>query len=150
MNLTYYLSVYAQNDVGYSYGNVVTFTTLTYPTISTLPTESIIIGGTTATGVGDIVDLGNDANCSKEGFVWDSSSHSPPANGTSPGSAGYASNAEFSGSFGSGDFRQAMTGLSPTTHYYVRAFAKNLVGYSFGNEVVFSTLPKPGFTAIIW
>jgi len=40
---------------------------------------------------------------------------------------------------GAGSFMSSITGLIEGTHYYVRAYAMNSVGTSYGNEVVFST-----------
>lgn len=49
-------------------------------------------------------------------------------------------------SFGTGAFSRPMTGLAPSTHYYVRAYAYNSGGYGRGNEVEFDTLEAlPGY-----
>ena len=40
----------------------------------------------------------------------------------------------------------SITGLSPNTTYYVRAYATNEVGTSYGNQVVFTTAPIPKYT----
>ena len=40
---------------------------------------------------------------------------------------------------GTGEFVSNLTGLSPGTTYYVRAFATNSVGTAYGNEVSFTT-----------
>jgi uncharacterized protein (TIGR02145 family) len=48
---------------------------------------------------------------------------------------------------GTGVFTSTLTGLSPSTTYYVRAYATNSVGTSYGNEVSFSTgTPIPSFS----
>jgi len=39
-----------------------------------------------------------------------------------------------------------MTGLSPTTLYYVRAYATNSVGTAYGSQVSFTTSAAPSFT----
>jgi hypothetical protein len=41
---------------------------------------------------------------------------------------------------GIGNFTSNLTGLSSNTTYYVRAYATNGVGTSYGNEVIFTTL----------
>ena len=45
---------------------------------------------------------------------------------------------------GTGIFTSSLTGLTPGTTYYVRAYATNLAGTAYGNEVKFTTtLPEP-------
>jgi len=43
-----------------------------------------------------------------------------------------------------GSFTLNLTGLSPNTTYYVRAFASNFVGITYGNEQTFTTLDFSG------
>ena len=42
---------------------------------------------------------------------------------------------------GTGTFVSNLTGLTPNTPYYVRAYATNSVGTAYGNEETFTTLP---------
>ena len=44
---------------------------------------------------------------------------------------------------GTGSFTSSLTGLSRNTSYYVRAYATNSVGTSYGNEVQFTTRGEP-------
>ncbi len=44
---------------------------------------------------------------------------------------------------GLGVFTSNMTGLTPQTTYYMRAYATNMVGTSYGAEVAFTTLCEP-------
>ena len=46
-----------------------------------------------------------------------------------------------SDSKGAGDFESNLTGLTPNTLYYARAYATNKAGTAYGNEVSFTTLP---------
>ena len=46
---------------------------------------------------------------------------------------------------GPGEFAVILTGLEPDQHYYVRAWAENAAGTSFGNEVEFKTLEEEEF-----
>lgn len=48
----------------------------------------------------------------------------------------------------SGAFTQGISGLSPNTLYYARAYATNSVGTSYGSEVSFTTLDYPKVTGI--
>jgi uncharacterized protein (TIGR02145 family) len=47
---------------------------------------------------------------------------------------------------GMGVFTSTLTGLNPSTTYYVRAYATNSVGTAYGNEVSFITTAIPSFT----
>jgi hypothetical protein len=42
---------------------------------------------------------------------------------------------------GTGVFTSTLTGLTPSTTYYVRAYATNNVGTAYGNEVTYTTTP---------
>jgi uncharacterized protein (TIGR02145 family) len=47
---------------------------------------------------------------------------------------------------GTGTFTSILTGLTPSTTYYVRAYATNSIGTAYGNELTFTTLAIPAFT----
>jgi len=49
---------------------------------------------------------------------------------------------------GLGIFTSTLTGLTPTTTYYVRAYATNSVGTAYGNEFLFSTFGCPGTPSV--
>src|SRR5690606_7574549 len=42
---------------------------------------------------------------------------------------------------GPGIFSTSITGLTPDTKYYIRAYATNSIGTAFGEEVTFTTAP---------
>ena len=42
---------------------------------------------------------------------------------------------------GTGTFTSSITGLTPNTTYYVRAYATNSVGTAYGEELSFTTMP---------
>lgn len=44
---------------------------------------------------------------------------------------------------GTGSFTSSLTGLSPGVTYYVRTYATNILGTSYGNEITFTTLDIP-------
>lgn len=50
---------------------------------------------------------------------------------------------------GIGDFDSYLLDLAVETHYYVRAYAINRLGTSYGNEVDFTTLPTPNYTVVV-
>jgi hypothetical protein len=123
---TYYIRAYATNSVGTAYGNEVTFTTLA--TIPTLTTNAVsAITSATATS-GGAVSTDGGAEITAKGVCW-SMSQNPTItdNTTSDGS-------------GTGSFISSITGLTPITTYYVRAYATNSVGTAYGNEINFTTL----------
>jgi len=73
----------------------------------------------------------------KRGFVYGTTSKSLPGN-VAPGSSGYDSYVEDSGSFAIGIFDKQLTGLIKGQVYYVRAYAQSSAGYGYGNEVSFT------------
>jgi len=127
-NTTYYVRAYATNTAGTSYGSEVSFTTL--PQAATVTTQAVTsISETTATGNGNITSLGV-PNPTAHGVCWNTGGTPTTAdNSTDEGAAG-----------ATGAFTSNMTSLSPNTTYYVRAYATNTAGTSYGNEVSFTTL----------
>ena len=120
--VTYYARAYAHNSAGYAYGAEVNFTTLSLPVVTTQATTAILAHN--ATGNGNITDIGG-STPTKRGICWNTSGN--------PTVADYK--VEESGSFGTGAFTGAMTGLALGTKYYVRAYAYNSYGYGYGAQV---------------
>ncbi|MDD3080411.1 MAG: T9SS type A sorting domain-containing protein [Paludibacter sp.] len=117
--------MYAINSKGTSYGTAASFTTLKLPVVTT---AAVTILTTTATGNGDITDLGSPA-LTAYGVCWNTTgtptvSDSKTDNGTATET---------------GAFTTSMTGLSPNTLYYVRAYVTNSAGTVYGDEVNFTT-----------
>ena len=124
-NVVYHVRAYANNSAGTSYGNEISFTTLSdIPEVTTAVISAITNSG--ATGGGNVTNNGG-ASITNRGICW-SQSHNPSVSGphTSDGS-------------GTGAFSSEMTGLSSNVYYYVRAYATNSAGTGYGSEVVFST-----------
>jgi len=125
-NTTYYVRAYATNSVGTSYGNEQSFTTLDgLPVLTTSMVSGIT--ATTATCGGNITSDGGFAVTAR-GVCW----------GKSPNPT--ITNAHTTDGTGTGVFISNLTGLSPNTTYYVRAYATNSQGTSYGNEQSFTTL----------
>jgi len=86
----------------------------------------------TATGNGNITDTG-DSTVTKRGFCWNTTGNPTVAD----------SKAEDTGTFGTGAFSKSITGLSPGTKYYIKAYAYNSYGYSYSDVLTFTTKPDP-------
>lgn len=125
-NQTYYVRAYAINSVGTAYGSPVLFTTLPnqLPSVTTSPILSIT--RISAQGGGNIIDDGG-LIITQRGLCWSTQqnptiSNSKTINGT-----------------GAGSFSSSITGLLPGTIYYVRAYAINALGTSYGTQSAFMT-----------
>jgi hypothetical protein len=112
----------AQRTMFGSQNNYVAPTTPTLPVIVTTTVNTIT--GTTAISGGTVTSDGGEPVNSR-GLVW----------GTSPGSLSFSTT---SGS-GMGVFSINLTTLSAATTYYVKAYATNSIGTSYGSELSFTT-----------
>ena len=121
--VTYYVRAYATNTYGTAYGNELSFTTHSVPAVTTSPV--VITGATAATG-GDVTN-GGGVNVTARGVVW-----ALTTGATVVTHLGITSNGT-----GTGIFTSSVTGLVSGTTYYLRAYATNSVGTSYGNEIVF-------------
>jgi uncharacterized protein (TIGR02145 family) len=121
----YYVRAYAINSKGTSYGDVIPFKTAAEkPKLSTAPVSNIT--STSAKSGGTITDDGC-APITERGVCWSQSPGPTTANQkTVCGS-------------GTGDFTCELSGLKRYTPYYVRAYATNSAGTSYGNELSFRT-----------
>jgi hypothetical protein len=121
---TYYVRAYATNTIGTSYGNEISFTTLAVaPTLTTTAISSIT--GTTASSGGTVTATGG-AAITAQGICW--STTSGPTTANSKTTDGTTS-----------PFTSSITGLTSGSTYYVRAYATNSIGTSYGNEISFTT-----------
>jgi uncharacterized protein (TIGR02145 family) len=134
---TYYVRAYAVNNLGTGYGQVEEFTTLppSAPVLSTKPVT--LLSATSAKSGGVIISDGASPITSK-GIVWSSSQN--PSLESNEGITNSGS--------GNDEFESQMTGLNPGSLYYVRAFAINDVGTSYGDEVSFSTAQSLTFKVV--
>jgi hypothetical protein len=129
-NTTYYVRAYATNSAGTAYGNEQSFTTtntttnVVLPTITTFAVSAIT---TTSASSGGAVTSDGGAALSAWGVCWSTSANPILANSflQNNGSAGF--------------FNSALSGLTPNTTYYLRAYATNSAGTAYGNEQSFTT-----------
>ena len=123
---TYYIRAYATNSQGTAYGNQVTFTTsaVVAPTLTT--TEVTGLTSTTAVSGGNITNTGG-AVITVNGVCWSAFENPTTADNIT------------SDATGSATFVSNITGLTNGTIYYVRAYATNSAGTSYGNQLTFIT-----------
>ena len=96
------------------------------------------IAPTTVKANGTIANTGG-VNANKRGFVYSLTSHGDPGN-VQPGVSGYEFYAQDSGSFTFGIFDIELSSLEKDNKFYIRAFAHNSEGYSYSDEIDFTTL----------
>jgi hypothetical protein len=126
-NTTYYVRAYASNSVSTFYGDLQTFKTpaVQLPTLTTTSVTSIT--NISAISGGDITSAGG-GSITIRGVCWSTNANPTTANSkTSNGS-------------GIGAFVSSITGISPGITYYVRAYATNTAGTSYGNQLTFTSL----------
>ncbi len=126
---TYYIRAYARYGTSVCYGEATAFqtTALRIPAVTT--TGKRDESTTSAVVSGRITDTGN-TPLSQHGHCW-SSVNPLPTTLDSKTESGAAS--------GPVDFNSEMTGLSPNTTYYVRAYAVNQGGAGYGNVITVQT-----------
>ncbi|MHC1780085.1 MAG: M12 family metallopeptidase [Bacteroidales bacterium] len=122
---TYYFRAYATNSVGTTYGSQVsTSTSATAPSVTTAAVNSIT---TVSASSGGTISSNGGGEITQKGVCWGTTQNPAiDANQTSNGT-------------GSQSYSSNITGLAPNTKYYVRAYATNSAGTSYGNEFSFTT-----------
>jgi hypothetical protein len=128
---TYYVRAYAINAIGTGYAIAQSFTTL-----STASNNPVLASTTSATSItansailgGNVTEEGA-TQVSVRGLVY----------GTTTGSSTFSVTA---GS-GGGTFTSTISGLTQGTKYFVRSFATNAQGTSYGAETSFTTQTTP-------
>ena len=121
----YHVRAYATNNSGTTYGSDVQFTTLAViPTVTTVTIT--VFTQTTATAGGNVTANGG-AAVTARGVCYGTA--------TGPTTAGEHTTA----GTGDGVFTSDLTGLTPGTLYYVRAYAVNSAGTAYGSEETFTT-----------
>lgn len=124
---TYYVRAYARNQLGNGYGNEISFRTLAVlpASVSTLPV--VFFKDTMAFGQGSVSDFGG-GRLTDMGVVM--STNPNPSFADIRASMSGGNYDSFYARFGS---------LLPNTVYYVKAYAVNEAGVSYGNEISFTT-----------
>jgi uncharacterized protein (TIGR02145 family) len=122
---TYYLRAYANNAAGTDYSGQEIFTTLALAPVLTTALV-LAVTSTSASSGGNITNDGGSAVTAR-GVCW-STNHAPTI----------ADSKNIYGT-GAGSFTSFINGLTPNTVFYLRAYATNTIGTSYGNELSFKT-----------
>ena len=123
---TYYVRAYAISAVDTAYGSQITFTTpIGLPIVTTTAASNVT--STTATCGGNVTRTGGSAVTAR-GVCWSSRSLSPTT-----------SDSHTTDSSGMGSFTSNITGLTPGTRYFFRAYATNAAGTAYGILMDFTT-----------
>ncbi|MCX6230059.1 MAG: T9SS type A sorting domain-containing protein [Bacteroidetes bacterium] len=123
---TYHYRAYATNSAGTSYGADTTFitpTTAVAPVVTTATASNIL--STTATVGGEVINDGGSA-ITLRGICYGTALN--PDTTTKVVVTGTT-----------GVFSGNLTGLTASTLYHARAFAKNAIGLSYGADITFTT-----------
>ncbi len=125
-NTIYYIRAYATNGAGTAYGTQKSFSTLpiSIPALTTNGISSLT--QTNAITGGNITNDGG-ATVTQRGVVY-ATTQNPTL-----------SNAFTQDGGGTGNFTSTLSGLTPNTTYYVRAYATNSAGTAYGNQHTFVT-----------
>ena len=128
---TYYVRAFATNAAGTVYGTQTSFTTLSVPIVKTLNVMDIL--DSTATCGGNVITEGSFSGIAR-GVCW-GTTQNPTIN-----------DSHTSDGTGTGEFSSLLTGLIPSTTYYVRAYATYGIGTVYGEQKIFTTKNIPTVT----
>lgn len=125
VNTTYYVCAYTKNVVGTTYGNEISFKTDDgLPTVTTTTISNIT--AISAESGGNVIDDGGFVITAR-GVCWSTTSNP------------IISDSYTTDGIGTGSFTSNIIGLADGIPYYVRAYATNEIGTTYGGELIFST-----------
>lgn len=125
---TYYVRAYATNSAGTAYGSEVSFTTLSNivaPTVTTVSQSQVTNKSFVITG--NVTDWGG-ADVTDRGIVYSTTANPTLENAT-----------KIATGTGLGQFSSYAYGVSASTLYYVRTYATNSAGTSYGSQATVTT-----------
>jgi uncharacterized protein (TIGR02145 family) len=133
-NTSYYVRAYATNSEGTAYGVEKAFTTLTEGAEFSVTTGAVTNITTNSASCSGNVTADDDASVTARGLCWSTSQNPTTAD------------SKTSNGTGTGTFSAGLTGLSPNTTYYVRAYATRSEGTTYGEQRLFQTLEEEELT----
>ena len=135
--ITYYFRAFASNELGTTYGETKSFTTLanTPPSVTTVNVTNVT--GVSATAGGIITDDGG-LPIIEKGICW-STYENPDISGD-----------HVTSTANTGTFACQLSALTQGTTYHVRAYATNTSGITYGEQQVFTTLDLPSGLTITY
>ena len=126
INTIYYIRAYAVNEAGIGYGNEIKLEfDAVQPIVYTKEATNVSIGAGTATFNGSIESVGDPAY-TERGFVYGTIHNPTIEDDTKKVAVGS----------GTGAFSASVTELEMNTIYYIRAFATNSQGTTYGSEMI--------------
>jgi len=123
---TYNLKAYAINAVGTAYSNLISFSTLALAPVLITTYASAVTSSSVNSG-GNITNDGG-SPVTARGVCWGTILNPTIADSKTSDGAG------------SGIFTSTVTGLTPGTKYYIRAYASNSIGTAYGNQFTTTTM----------
>jgi uncharacterized protein (TIGR02145 family) len=137
LNTNYTYRVYSFNKVGKSiqYSNEVSIKTINVPTLTTTAITDISVNSAKS---GGSISSDGSSSISAKGVVWGTAINPTIALST-----------KTSDGTGTGAFSSSITGLAANTKYYVRAYATNTAGTSYGDELSFTTKAPFTFNTVV-
>jgi pectin methylesterase-like acyl-CoA thioesterase len=128
----YHVRAYATNATGTGYGEELSFTTLTKlsrPTVTTASVTNILM---TSAVCGGTVTFDGGLDVTARGVCWSRKGNPTIADANTMNGSGL------------GSFQSTLGGLTEGTLYFVRAYATNGLGTSYGAQLAFvAAAPKP-------
>ncbi len=124
-NTTYYIKAFAGNSKGTGYSDCIKFST--EDGVATLTTSDITISDSTTINCGGTISYNGGSDIISRGVCWSTSPNPTIDNSITIDGEG------------NGTFTSEVKNLSPNTQYYIRAYATNSVGTTYGDEKSFYT-----------